>query len=362
MKRLKLMLVCCSALSLPLGCSSSSPNTPPAVDARSPDAATTSPDAGAVADAPVADAPASDTAAPPIDTAAAPDAQTFPVGSAEARGQYLVAVLNCGNCHTPKVNNVADPSKLLSGVDCFVTGAGVCLSSANLTNDMTGIKALTDDQVVAALRYGVADTGPDGGATDYLFDRMPYYQYTNFTDADAKAIVAYLRAIPPVVHMVSAATGTYATRPVAPESAPVTLDETPVPSTVNASTSNGRYLASVICLNCHTQSLTADGGAVSPKKKDPMKVYQGGVPQMAALGDGGTKSFTSANLTPDTTGILGYTADDIKTVIKTGKNGQGAMLCAPMRAFPAMTDQDATDIGSYVLAIPAAKSQTKACN
>jgi hypothetical protein len=99
-----------------------------------------------------------------------------------------------------------------------------------------------------------------------------------------------------------------------------------------------------------------------PKKRDATRAFQGGVSQTANLGDGGTKMFSSANLTPDTSGLLIVTADQIATIIKTGKNVKGQMLCNPMRAFPAMSDQDARDIGSYLLAIPPARNVTAACN
>jgi mono/diheme cytochrome c family protein len=366
MKRLELILLCSSALALPLGCSSST--TAPPVDAKTQDAPVVSPDGGTIdapaADAPTADGPAAGDGPTAGDGPAASDAGQFPAGSAEARGQYLVTLLGCGNCHSPKVagTSMVDTTKLLSGIDCFVTGAGVCLSSANLTNDESGIKGLTDDQVIAALRDGVFESAADAGNT-YLFDRMPYYQFNNLTDTDAKDIVAYLRAIPPVAHKVSAAMGMYATRPTAPEDLPVKVAELPIASTVNASTDNGKYLAALNCLNCHTLPLTADGGAVMPKKRDPSKAFQGGVSQTANLGDAGMKMFTSANLTPATNGLMGLTPDQIATEIKTGKNQKGQMLCAPMRAFPALTDADAKDIATYLLAIPPVMGPpTTTCN
>src|SRR6185295_4926047 len=80
------------------------------------------------------------------------DASDAPVLTAEQqRGSYLVnSVLGCIGCHaTPKTDT--QPAKVLGGNDCFAkdTGGG-CLASANLTNDATGIKDLSDQQVIDA--------------------------------------------------------------------------------------------------------------------------------------------------------------------------------------------------------------------
>src|SRR5437763_1793382 len=64
-----------------------------------------------------------------------------------ARGQYLVtSVLGCTGCHNAQ----------LSGTDCFVkSGTTGCLSSANLTNDASGLAGYTDKKIKDAFTKGI---------------------------------------------------------------------------------------------------------------------------------------------------------------------------------------------------------------
>jgi cytochrome c1 len=310
----------------------------------------------------------------------------------QSRGSYLVnAVLGCGGCHSPRASGDAAAPVPFSGIDCFVnttSEAGTnCLSSANLTNDPAGLKNLTDQQVMDAFRKGIYP-GADAG-TQFLFSNMPYYQFSNLTDADAMAIVAYLRTLTPSSHVPATDTGSFATRPTAAQWAPVTLADLPSPvgatadggadggsdagSTSDAGTAsltNGKYLAALACSVCHTQNTAA----TMPFQLDATKAYWGGkifpttvtVPVDAGAdagdaGDAGTmtvsKMIESSNLTPDqTTGLGMWTTAQIVTTIKTAKDEAGRTTCSPMRALPNITDQDANDIANYLKAIAAASN------
>jgi mono/diheme cytochrome c family protein len=278
------------------------------------------------------------------------------------RGQYLAQVLNCGGCHTPQVNGAADNSMRLAGRDCFVSSdAGACLSSANLTNDPSGIKDLSDQAVIDGLRKGLHPVKGDGGADQYLFDRMPYYQFAALTDADAQAVVAYLRAIPSIAHTVKPPAGAdFTTRPTAatfaaPDPAMIPNAAASAPAT---SAANGKYLGTLACITCHTVEATAVAGM--PRKLDLTKAWAGGRPATAMV-NGMAKMYQTANVTPDATGIMGLTVPELTAEIKTAKDKMGRMLCAPMRAFP-LTDADATDIATYLLAIPpVANARTMTC-
>jgi hypothetical protein len=64
----------------------------------------------------------------------------------------------------------------------------------------------------------------------------------------------------------------------------------------------------------------------------------------------------SRNLTPDATGIAGYTPAQIVTILKQGKDINGGGVCPPMPAGPmgpfgGLTDSDATDIANYLLTL-----------
>jgi cytochrome c551/c552 len=293
----------------------------------------------------------------------------------QMRGQYLVtSVLGCAGCHTPQ------GGAQLSGVDCFVKtapsttgvagaggngaagaaggnggagGAGVapCLSSANLTNDTTGLKNLTDQQIKDAFTKGM---DPDATGK-FLFATMPYYQFGTLTSADADAIVAYLRTVPAVSHTVQANTPPYDVQPSSPEWAAV--DPTALPAAGSATgAANGKYLATLACATCHTVTVSS----ANPLHIDATKAFQGGKLVNTTV-NGTAKTVQSSNLTPDATGIMGWTATQVATAITTAKDNTGATICG-MRALGSMTTSDATDIGTYLLGIPAvANTITMTC-
>ena len=120
-----------------------------------------------------------------------------------ARGKYLVTLMGCGDCHTPGYFlGKPDFAHPLSGSDVGFELPGVGVRwGPNLTPDPeTGLGKWSDEQVITAIRTGAT---PGGGK---LIPIMPYNDFAALTDADARAIVAYLRSLPPVVHAVSAAT------------------------------------------------------------------------------------------------------------------------------------------------------------
>jgi mono/diheme cytochrome c family protein len=332
-----------------------------ATDARPGDGGGTS-DAGADASADAATT--ADTGG--ADAASTDGTTTADVGTAgdaavltgpAARGQYLVGVLGCNTCHTPRLAAGGfDTSKFLSGAECFVKdmASGGCLNTANLTPDETGIKNDDDAKLIDAIRTG---KDPDD-AGKYLFAQMPYYQFANLGDDDAKAIVAYLRTLTPVSHKVPDNSGPYAVRPSAAEWSPAPAASLPAPGAgAPAGAANGKYLASIMCVTCHT----VDVAGAMPKHVDVTKAFQGGKPANTTV-MGMMKMIQSANLTPDMTGLKGWSTAQIVTALKTGKDEKGNMICSPMRTYPTMTDADATDIASYLLALPpAANAITMTC-
>ncbi len=186
---------------------------------------------------------------------AAPAASESSV-SAVMRGEYLVrSVAGCGECHTPRdASGALDQSRWLGGVANrfdLVPGDDTMggISAPNLTP--AGLSSWSDDDIARAMLDGVA---PDGSP---LFPVMPYYAFHNMTAADAQAIVAYLRAIPPVAGKTPARqplpVPLTAPAPPVPESAiPQTV--LPVGTTDYEAAQRGRYLAGEVgfCLDCHT--------------------------------------------------------------------------------------------------------------
>jgi mono/diheme cytochrome c family protein len=115
------------------------------------------------------------------------------------RGKYLVAIIGCGDCHTPgSFLGKPDMAKFLGGSDVgfAMPGFGVFVPP-NLTSDKeTGLGKWTRDQIVAAITKGER---PDGRM---LAPIMPSSDFAHLTKADALAIAAYLQSLPPVSNRV----------------------------------------------------------------------------------------------------------------------------------------------------------------
>jgi mono/diheme cytochrome c family protein len=115
-----------------------------------------------------------------------------------ARGKYLVTIMSCTDCHTPGYFlGKPDNARFLAGSEVgFAIPPGV-FHGPNLTPDKeTGLGNWTDAQIIAAIKTGKR---PDGRE---LVPVMPYPAFASLSDADAKAIVAFLRSIPAVKNKV----------------------------------------------------------------------------------------------------------------------------------------------------------------
>ena len=153
---------------------------------------------------------------------------TFAIRSVESqedmvkRGKYLVdAVAACGYCHTPRAGAEYDPNMYLAGhpstagnprhhfsmmqQDIFMlTSAKLSAFSgpfgtsfaSNLTPDkVTGLGEWTEKMFIDAMRTGKHQGNPDNRS---IFPPMPTKHYAQMTDADLKAIWAYLKSIKPI--------------------------------------------------------------------------------------------------------------------------------------------------------------------
>jgi mono/diheme cytochrome c family protein len=138
-------------------------------------------------------------------------------------GEHLVTIGGCHDCHTPKkmtpMGPVDDSSLLLSGhpesmpapdVDrkqleskgfiltatftAWVGPWGVSYA-ANLTPDETGIATWTEDQFVYALRNSISKGLPGSRPLVPPMSMMPV---KHMSDAELKAIFAYLRTVKPI--------------------------------------------------------------------------------------------------------------------------------------------------------------------
>jgi hypothetical protein len=164
-------------------------------------------------------------AAPPP-AASAPSA-ALPTPTPVERGKYLVSILGCHDCHSPKVfteqGPVPDQSRLLSGhpadvpvpplpagvpdpngwialtIGNFTAWAGPWGMSfaSNLTPDPSGLGSWTEENFVQTIR-----TGKHLGVGRPLLPPMPWPGFAHMTDDDLKAVFAYLRTLPPIANTV----------------------------------------------------------------------------------------------------------------------------------------------------------------
>jgi mono/diheme cytochrome c family protein len=123
------------------------------------------------------------------DTRFTPDTSKSPEWN---RGAYLSeALAHCGECHTPR--NLAFA---LNNRQKFAGALTAGWRAFNITSDKeTGVGGWRDDDLIAYLSIGHAAghgsaSGPMGEAVDHSFSQ--------FAPEDIRAVVAYLRSVPPM--------------------------------------------------------------------------------------------------------------------------------------------------------------------
>src|SRR3569832_612385 len=146
-------------------------------------------------------------------------------------------------------------------------------------------------------------------------------------------------------HAVQANTAPYNPRPTSPENDADSPTTKPTASPV-AGPTNGKYLATLVCVTCHTVDVTNS----TPKLIDAGKAFQGGRVVTTTVNNA-TKMLQSANLTPSASGLMSWNITQVANAITTAKDKNGVALCG-MRALANMSTSDATDIASYLLSIP----------
>jgi hypothetical protein len=143
------------------------------------------------------------------------------------RGEYLVSIIGCDDCHSPKRMGPMGPeiipelrlsgypsSRPIQKADSNVVKQGWALFgpdltssvgpwgmsfSGNLTSDETGIGNWTEENFLRAIRQGkykgLENSRP-------LLPPMPWFAYKNMRDDDLKSIFAYLKTVKPVENVV----------------------------------------------------------------------------------------------------------------------------------------------------------------
>jgi mono/diheme cytochrome c family protein len=115
----------------------------------------------------------------------------------EKRGEYLVTIASCADCHTPRDDKGALLQHLAFGGGTVLTyhGARDPKAAANLTPSPNGIPYYDEALFLEAMRTGRVRERE-------LSDLMPWGHYRNMSDEDLKSIFAYLKTVSPVDHYV----------------------------------------------------------------------------------------------------------------------------------------------------------------
>jgi mono/diheme cytochrome c family protein len=256
------------------------------------------------------------------------------------RGAYLAAAGGCVSCHTADRPD-APP---MAGGRALPTPFGT-FYAPNITPDRTtGIGNWSVDDVVRALREG---RRPDGQP---YYPAFPYPAYAGLTEADARAIGAWLLAQPPV------------NQPVPDHDLPWYLQSrwvmlgwnflnfrpgafTPDPAR-DAGWNRGAYLVRHLghCGECHT-----------PRN------WLGGVDRSRELAGNpaGPEEAVVPNITPDTaTGIGGWSRDELVMFLEIGMTPDGDFTGASMGSVitdntSRLTADDRLAIATYLQSLPA---------
>ncbi len=144
---------------------------------------------------------------------------THAASAAVQRGKYLVSVLACTDCHTPKKMGPNGPepdmTKFLAGyieenlpappssgpwmvhsngqLTAWAGPWGISYAKNLTPDENTGIGSWSEETFVKSIR-----TGKHMGVSRPILPPMPWDVYSNLTEADLKAVYVYLRTIPAI--------------------------------------------------------------------------------------------------------------------------------------------------------------------
>lgn len=266
-----------------------------------------------------------------------------------ARGDYLFNHgLACIGCHTPELephrfSRVFDKARIGAGrhMGGPTEGFPAEVYAPNLTP--TALGDWTDGEIYRAIVSGVDRTGRP------LFALMPYPFYRILDPQDVKALVAYIRTLPPQpitlptmqLPMPLPIVMRFVATDPAPQKLPDTGDEVAL----------GKYLTTTgACFECHTKR--NDRG-------EPVGIpFAGG--NVFALPGGGIAR--SANITPDVeAGIGGWSREAFIARFRAHAPDKMAEIAPepddvdtemPWTAYSGMTDGDLAAIYAYLKTVP----------
>jgi mono/diheme cytochrome c family protein len=263
----------------------------------------------------------------------------FEGSSLMARGRYLADAADCLACHT------AEGGAAFAGGRAFETAYGTIYSPNISPDPETGIGDWSDEDFLAALHEGVDEDGA------YLYPAFPYAAYTFLTDDDALAIKAYLfsqpavRSEPPENTLRFPYNQRWLMRIWAMLYNPDRRFEPAADR--SASWNRGAYMVEALghCGDCHTPRTAL-------QSLDNRRKFAGGF----------AEGWRAYNISSDeTSGIGGWSADDLERYLQTGRAENRGSAFGPMAeavhlSFAKMTDSDLSAIVEYVRSVPAVET------
>ena len=220
-----------------------------------------------------------------------------------ARGEHLVQILSCQECHGAQLAGTV-----------FVDAPPFRVVATNLTSGAGGVGAYYDDAAWdRALRHGVDYRGQS-------LVLMPSQLFHNLSDEDAAAVIAYLKTLPPVDNVLPETELRVIGRPIVAMTGGILqadlIDHArPAPTAEpGATAAYGAYLASVSCIECHGADLR---GGMHPSGEGPP--------------------------VPGLEGVKDWSRDDFARTVRTGNTPDGRQLdgkLMPWRFYQHLTDEE----------------------
>jgi mono/diheme cytochrome c family protein len=262
-----------------------------------------------------------------------------------ARGKYIFGAAGGCGCHTEP-----EKGKPLNAGGRKYDGPFGTVYGTNITPDrQTGIGNWTDEQIIAAIRLGRRPNG------ERLIPVHPYPTFNGMAEEDLRALVAYLRSVPPV------------NRPNTPKKITVPLFESvflpawlaafapkekPPPTAPTTGVARGEYLVRAVghCGECHTPRGVTQATDNSR--------FLAGNPK-------GPEDSEVPNITPDKDTGLTWSEEEIATYLGSGNKPDGDVAGGLMMeviqgtsaGFKDLTKADRLAIARYIKNIPAIRNK-----
>jgi mono/diheme cytochrome c family protein len=281
-------------------------------------------------------------------TLAGPAGGNTPTPAEIARGKYIFGATGGCGCHT----DPSKPPKPPNTGGRKYEGPFGTVYSTNLTSDpKTGLGNWTDEQIITAIRSGRRPNG------DRLIPVHPYTVFNGMAAEDLRALVAFLRTIPPVNR---------ATPPkkIVPLFESVALPawltafaprETPPPTAPTSGVARGEYLVRAVahCGECHSPRTMTQATDNSR--------FLGGNPK-------GPEGVAMPNVTPDPeTGIGKWSVEEIAEYLGSGNKPDGdvagglmaEVIEGTLAGYKDLTQADRLAIARYLKTVPPVRNRVE---